>query len=254
MERVRHDRVAAIGGVAESDLGIVPDKSALQLQAEAAREALADAGLALTDVDAVLTAGGDDYAPSMRAAEYLGIRPRYTDSTNIGGASFVAHLGHAYDAIRERRCEVALITYGSVQRSQGSRTLGRAGGIAGPDQFERVWGVPLPVGAYALAAQRHMHDFGTTREQLAEVAVATRRWAALNPRAFMRDPITIEDVLASRPIAEPLHLLDCCLVTDGGGAVVVVSAERAADLPRAPVWVLGTARPTPTWASPRCPT
>jgi acetyl-CoA acetyltransferase len=233
------DRVAAIAGVAESDLGVVPGKSALQLQAEAAREALAEAGLTTRDVDAVFTAGGEDYAPSMRLAEYLGVRPRHTDSTNIGGSSFVAHLGHARIAMAEKRCEVALISYGSTQRSDGGRALGRGGALRGPDQFERIWGLPLPVGAYALAASRHMHQYGTTAEQLAEVAVATRKWAALNPKAFMRDPLTIEDVLNSRWISEPLHLLDCCLVTDGGGAVVVVSAERAADLPKAPVWVLG---------------
>jgi acetyl-CoA acetyltransferase len=134
---------------------------------------------------------------------------------------------------------VALITYGSTQRSQRSRSLGRAGGVRGPEQFERVWGMPAPVGAYALAARRHMHEFGTTQEQLAEVAVATRRWAAMNEKAFMRDPISVEDVLGSPWISEPLHLLDCCLVTDGGGAVVIVSAERARDLPRPPVWILG---------------
>ncbi len=232
------DRVAAIAGVAESDLGVVPDKSALQLQAEAAREALADAGLTVHDVDGVFTASSDDWAPSMRIAEYLGIRPRHTDSTNIGGASFVAHLGHARDAIAEGRVGVGLITYGSTQRTHGRRPPA-SGAISGPDQFERIWGLPAPVGAYALAASRHMHEYGTTAEQLAEVAVATRKWASLNPKAFMREPLTIEDVLGSRWITEPLHLLDCCLVTDGGGAVVVVSADRAKDLPKKPVWVLG---------------
>ncbi len=236
---LNRDRVAAIGGVAESDLGVVPGKTYLQLQAQAASAALADAGLSKGDVDAVFVAGGDDYAPAMRLAEYMGIVPRHTDSTNIGGASFVAHAAHAYDSIAQGRCEVALIAYGSTQRSQAGRTLGRSGGIRGPAQFEVPWGLPLPVGAYALAARRHMHDHGTTAEQLAEVAVATRRWASLNPKAFYREPITIADVLASRWVAEPLHLLDCCLVTDGGGAVVVVSAARAAGLPKAPVWIIG---------------
>jgi acetyl-CoA acetyltransferase len=233
------ERVAAIAGVAESDLGDVAPKTAMQLQAEAAVEALAEAGLTPADVDGLLSAGGDTYAPSMAVGEYLGIRPRFTDSTNIGGSSFVAHAGHARRAIQDRLCDVALITYGSTQRSLAARSLGRGGGVRGTPQFEGVWGLPLPVGAYALAASRHMHEFGTTAEQLAEVAVATRRWASLNPRAFMRDPITIEDVLASRWIAEPLHLLDCCLVTDGGGAVVIVSGERARDLPKPPVWILG---------------
>jgi len=231
--------VAAIAGVAESDLGEVAPKTAMQLQAEAAREALAEAGLTFADVDALLSAGGDGYAPSMAIGEYLGITPRYTDSTNVGGSSFVVHAGHAYRAIQAGLCEVALITYGSTQRSAASRTLGRGGGVRGTYQFEGVWGLPAPVGPYALAATRHMHEYGTTAEQLAEVAVATRKWASLNPKAFMRDPITIQDVLASRWIAQPLHLLDCCLVTDGGGAVVIVSAERARDLPRPPVWILG---------------
>ena len=231
--------MAAIAGVAESDLGEVAPKTATQLQAEAAREALAEAGLTFADVDALLSAGGDAYAPSMAIGEYLGITPRYTDSTNIGGSSFVAHAGHAYRAIEAGLCEVALITYGSTQRSAASRSLGRGGGVRGTGQFEGVWGLPAPVGPYALAATRHMHEYGTTSEQLAEVAVATRKWASLNPKAFMRDPITIDDVLASRWIAEPLHLLDCCLVTDGGGAVVIVSADRARDLPRPPVWILG---------------
>ena len=233
------DRVAAIAGVAESDLGDVAPKTAMQLQAEAARSALAEAGLTFADVDAVLSAGGETFAPSMAVGEYLGIRPRYTDSTNIGGSSFVAHAGHAHRAIEAGLCEVALITYGSTQRSQASRSLGRGGGVRGAAQFEGVWGLPAPVGAYALAATRHMHEYGTTAEQLAEVAVATRAWAAMNPRAFMRDPITIDDVLGSRWIAEPLHLLDCCLVTDGGGAVVIVSRERASDLPVPPIWILG---------------
>ena len=231
--------MAAIAGVAESDLGEVAPKTAMQLQAEAAREALAEAGLTFADVDALLSAGGDGYAPSMAIGEYLGITPRYTDSTNVGGSSFVVHAGHAYRAIQAGLCEVALITYGSTQRSAASRTLGRGGGVRGTYQFEGVWGLPAPVGPYALAATRHMHEYGTTAEQLAEVAVATRKWASLNPKAFMRDPITIQDVLASRWIAQPLHLLDCCLVTDGGGAVVIVSAERARDLPRPPVWILG---------------
>src|SRR5256714_2646089 len=168
------ERAAAIAGVAESDLGVVAPKSALQLQAEAAREALAEAGLTFADVDGLFSAGGDSYAASMAIGEYLGIRPRFTDSTNIGGASFVAHAGHARMAIAEGRCQVALIAYGSTQRSQGGRSLGRTGPMRGPAQFEQVWGLPLPVGAYALAATRHMHQHGTTSEQLAAVAVATR--------------------------------------------------------------------------------
>ena len=232
-----HPRVAIVG-VAESDLGRTPDKTVLQLQTQAARTALADAGLGFDDVDALFTAGGWGWAPTMMLAEYLGIQPRYTDSTNIGGSSFEAHLGHAVAGIEAGLFEVALITYGSTQRSD--RLRGRGGyTFKLTEQFELPFGLPTPVGAYALAAMRHMHEYGTTSEQLAEVAVATRKWAAMNEKAMMRDPITIEDVLNSRWVAEPLHLLDCCLVTDGGGAVVVTSAERARNTRKTPIWVLG---------------
>jgi len=233
-------RLGAIAGVAESDLGVVgPDRTAFQLQAQAAKAALEDAGLGLRDVDAVFSAGGDGWSPTLSVAEYLGITPRWSDGTNIGGSSFDAHVGHAVTAIRAGHCEVALISYGSTQRSLRSRRLGGSGGVRGPAQFEQIWGMPMPVGAYAMAATRHMHQYGTTAEQLAEVAVATRAWAALNPKAYYRDPITITDVLASPMISSPLHLLDCCLVTDGGGAVVVTSEAVAASTRSRPVWVLG---------------
>ncbi len=229
---------AAIVGVAESDLGRTPDKTVLQLQHQAARTALADAGLGFDDVDALFCAGGWAWSPNLMLAEYLGIRPKYTDSTNIGGSSFEAHLGHAVAGIEAGLFEVALITYGSTQRSDRSR--GRGGFTYKlTEQFEAPFGLPTPVGAYALAATRHMYEYGTTSEQLAEVAVATRKWASMNEKAMMRDPITVEDVLHSRWVAEPLHLLDCCLVTDGGGAVVVTTAERVHDLRQTPVWVLG---------------
>jgi acetyl-CoA acetyltransferase len=228
---------AAIVGVAESDLGRTPDKTVLQLQHQAARNALADAGLSFGDVDALFCAGGWAWSPNMMLAEYLGIKPKYTDSTNIGGSSFEAHLGHAVAGIEAGLFEVALITYGSTQRSDRSR--GRGFTFQLTEQFEPPFGLPTPVGAYALAATRHMYEYGTTSEQLAEVAVATRKWAAMNEKAMMRDPITIEDVLNSRWVAEPLHLLDCCLVTDGGGAVVVTTAERARNTRQRPIWVLG---------------
>src|SRR5579884_3486351 len=232
----------AIVGVAESDLGVVAPKTVLQLQAQAAKAALEEAGLSFRDVDAVFTATSDwSWGPSMLLSEYLGVRPKITDSTNIGGASFEAHVGHAASAIALGRCEVALITYGSTQRSLASRTLGRPGPASYTEQFERPYGPPLPVGAYALAARRHMYEFGTTSEHLAEVSVATRKWATLNPKAYKREPITIADVLSSPMISDPLHLLDCCLVTDGGGAVVVTSLERARDLRKPPIRVLGHA-------------
>ena len=233
---------AAIVGVAESPLGEVRDLTVLGMQAVAAKEALGESGLRLAEVDAVFSAGAGLMA-SVEVAEYLGIRPRYTDSTQIGGSSFEAHVGHALMAIAHGLCDVALVTYASRQRSQRSRTLaGRGGG--GFDQtlqgqFEAPFGLPLPVGAYALAATRHMALYGTTAEHMAQVAVSTREWAMLNEKAWRRDPLTIADVMASPMISTPLHLLDCCLVVDGGGALVLTSAERAVDLARSPVYVLG---------------
>jgi acetyl-CoA acetyltransferase len=231
---------AAIVGVAESDLGEVgPDRSELQLQAQAAVAALADAGLELSDVDGVLSASVTTSTPNVQVADYLGIQAGFTDGTNIGGASFVSHLGHASMAIAAGHCKVALITYGSTQRSSRSQSRGRSGGVRGSEQYEQVWGMPTPIGAYALAATRHMSLYGTTSEQLAEVAVATRKWAAMNPKAFKHDLITIDDVVGSPFVAEPLHRLDCCLVTDGGGAVIVAAADRLAAVRKPPVWVLG---------------
>jgi acetyl-CoA acetyltransferase len=229
---------AAIVGVAESELGRTPDKTVLQLQHQAARAALEGAGLGFGDVDALFSAGNWAWSTNLMLAEYLGLKPKYTDSTNIGGSSFEAHIGHAVAGIEAGLFNVALITYGSTQRSDRSRNRGNFT-YKLTEQFEPPFGLPTPVGAYALAAMRHMHEYGTTSEQLAEVAVATRKWAAMNDKAMMRDPITIADVLNSRWVAEPLHLLDCCLVTDGGGAVVVTSAERAKNARKAPIWILG---------------
>ncbi|HEY3109424.1 MAG TPA: thiolase, partial [Chloroflexota bacterium] len=226
----------AIVGVAESDrIGLVPDRSAIQLHAEAALNALDEAGLALSDVDGVFTAGFS----TPEVAEYLGIVPRYTDNTSVGGSSFIIHAGHAATAIANGLCSVALITHGESGRSRvGMRAVApQANTIVG--QYELPWGLPSPVGAYALACSRHMHQYGTTKEQLAEIAVATRNWAALNPKAYMRDPITIEDVLSSRLICWPFNLLDCCLVTDAGGAAVLTSLARARDLKTRPVKLLG---------------
>jgi acetyl-CoA acetyltransferase len=236
----------AIVGVDESDeIGICPGKTALNLHAEAAKNALRDAGLELSDVDGLLTAG-----PSvMQMAEYLGIQPSYMDGTSVGGSSFVIEVEHAAAAINAGLCSVALITHGemgySARRGQASRGMMRAfDPESAMAQFEFPYGVGGPPSVYSLAAQRHMHEYGTTSDQLAEIAVATRKWAQLNPKAFMRDPITIDDVLSSRWIAYPFHLLDCCLVTDAGGACVVVGADRARSLKKPPVWVLGSGEAT----------
>jgi acetyl-CoA acetyltransferase len=212
----------------------------LSLQIAAARNALTDAGLHLRDVDGLMVSGYP-YAErqAVPVAEYLGIRPRYVDSTNIGGAGFIAGMERAVAAIASGLAQTVLITYGSTQYS--SRLRGLAG--RPPEftyQFEVPHGLPQPLGGYALAAQRHMHVYGTTSEQLAEVAVAARMWAALNPDAMHQDPLSVDDVLASTLIASPLHRLDCCLVTDGAGAVVVTSAARAKDLRKRPVLMLGS--------------
>lgn len=204
---MRTDRVAAIVGVAESDLGYTPDKTVLQLQAQAAKTALDEAGFTKDEVDAVFTAGHWGWAPSLMLSEYLGIQPKYTDATNIGGSSFEAHIGHALAGIAAGRFEVALITYGSTQRSDRSRNR-MPSAVTLTEQYERPYGLPTPVGAYALAAMRHMYQYGTTSEQLAEISVATRKWAMMNEKAMMREPLTIDDVLNSRYIAQPLHLLE----------------------------------------------
>jgi len=228
---------AAIVGAAETDIvGVQPEKSAIQLHAEAALNALADAGLTKDDIDGVLCAGQSPVA----VAEYLGIVPEYLDGTSVGGCSFMLHVRHAAAAIQAGLCTTAVITHGQSGRSR----VGEAGWGGGRQtlsgQFEEPYGVAGPATRFTIPILRHMHEYGTTHEQLASVAVATRKWAELNPRAMMRDPITVADVLNSRMIAYPVHLLECCLVTDGGGALVVVSVERAKDFPKRPAYVLGT--------------
>jgi acetyl-CoA acetyltransferase len=226
----------AIVGVAESDLGEVgPGFTPLDLIGQATNRALADAGLQKGDVDGLFSASVYYQMPTLSVGEYLGIRPRYSDATMMGGSSFVSHLLHAASAIEAGLCEVALITYASTQLSEG----GFRGVSDPPDPYETPYRPRYPVSMYALAASRHMYEYGTTREQLAQVAVAAREWAKLNRKAFMRDDLTIEDVLASRMVSSPLSILDCCLVTDGGGALLVTSPERAKDLRRPPVYLLG---------------
>jgi acetyl-CoA C-acetyltransferase len=231
---------AAIVGVYEHPTRYAPHKTAFQIHAESARGALADAGLAPGDVDGYCTSGGGSLG-LLSLCNHLGIRPRFVDSTSIGGASFVAHTAHAAAAIAAGLCEVVLITYGSTAASDRF-AIGTGGVSPGdpPDQFEAPYG-PTIVGSYALCARRHMHEFGTTSEQLATVAVTMRRHAALNPEAKYREPITVADVLASRIVSSPLRLLDCCIISDGGGALVVTSAAHARDLRQPPVYVLGAA-------------
>lgn len=241
MQKALSKRIAIVGA-AESDLGKVPELSALELQAQATHRALLDAGLQLQDIDGIF-AHTDDKFSGLLLAEYLGVRPSYVDSTNVGGMSNVSHIRHALAAIEAGMCSVALVTYGSTQLSDGSRKLGvMAEDARSPrGQFVTPYGQLSPIGYYAMVAQLHKHRYGTTAESLAEVAVAARRWAMLNPKAYRREPLSIEDVLASPYIAEPLRVRDCCLVTDAGGAILLTSAERAQSLARPPVYVMGIA-------------
>ncbi len=231
----------AIAGIHEYESRWAPDKTPFQITAECAREALTDAGLELSDVDglfgATMTMGAMGI---VQLAEYLNLKPRYLDGSNIGGSSFLSHVAHAAAAIHSGLCEVALILYGSTAASDAMAIgTGDSSPRDASAAFLTPYGMPL-VGSYALVAQRHMHEYGTRSEQLADIAVSTRHHASLNPHAKMRQPITRADVLESRMIADPLHLLDCCIISDGGGAVVVTSLERARDLRQPPVVVLGT--------------
>lgn len=228
----------AVVGAYEHPTRWAPDKTAYQIAAESARGALEEAGLTFADVDGYACSGvGPIGVLSM--CHHLNLNPDWLDSTAIGGSSFVAQVLNAAAAIRDGLCTTVLITYGSTAASDRF-AVGTGGGTTGdpPDAFEAVYG-PTVVGAYAMVAQRHMHQYGTSPEQLAEIAVTMRRHAGLNPNAKYRDPIGVEDVLASRIISSPLHLLDCCVISDGGGALVVTSEERAKDLKSKPVRVLG---------------
>ena len=231
---------AAVAGVYEHPLRWAPHKTQYQIMAESARGALEDAGLTLKDVDGLFTSGVGGMG-IIALAEHLNLNPDYLDSNSIGGSSFVSHTAHAAAAIAAGYCNVALILYGSTWSSDRFAIgTGGGGGSDPPDYFESCYG-PTTVGAYALVAQRHMHEFGTTSEQLAEIAVTMRKHASLNPLAKFRDLITVDDVLSSREVSSPLHLLDCCMISDGGGAIVVTAAERARDLKKKPVNILGAA-------------
>ena len=235
---------AAIVGVADdvSPTGELA-RTGRDLEVAMVLEALEDAGLTLADVDGVCHAES-----AAGLAEYLGVHPTFTESTMTGGSSYEVHLEHATAAIAAGVCEVVVSVYAATPRSDRSQNRPRVrrmpGGPNPMAEWEMPYGLRMPMGPYALAAARHMHEFGTTSEQLATIAVTTRQWAALNPRARYRDPITVEDVLASPLQVSPLHLLDCCLVTDGAGAFVMTSAARARSLRKPPVYVLGAATAT----------
>ncbi|TYB64278.1 thiolase [Nonomuraea sp. PA05] len=230
----------AIVGAAESDLGVT-GKSILHLQAQAITGALRDAGLPLGAIDGLATAGASRFSAA-QVAEYLGIQPAWTDSTFAGGSAFEMYVARAVQAIEAGQCTTVLISYGSDQRSARSRSLA---GVVEPHtpqaEFEAPYGPLYPVSYYAMAAQRYLHERGARREDLAEVAVAAREWALLNPKAYRHraGPLTVEQVLAQPMISSPLTALDCCLVTDGGAALVLTTLERARDLRQDPVVVLG---------------
>ncbi|GGX89493.1 thiolase C-terminal domain-containing protein [Streptomyces anandii] len=235
------NRKVAVVGAALSDCGRVDDSTAYALHAQAARRALADAGLDRNRVDGLGSAGLGTLAP-VEVAEYLGLRPTWVDSTSVGGSTWEVMAAHAADAIAAGRANVVLLVYGSTARADiraGRRTGTLAFGNRGPLQFEAPYGHTL-IAKYAMAAHRHMYEYGTTIEQLAEVAVQARANAALNPDAMFRDPITVDDVLSGPLIADPFTKLHCCLRSDGGAAVVLAAEEYARDCRTAPVWVLGT--------------
>ncbi|MEU7418275.1 thiolase C-terminal domain-containing protein [Streptomyces antibioticus] len=234
-------RRVAVVGVALSDCGRVDDATAYALHAQAARRALADAGLDRSRVDGFASAGLGTLAP-VEVADYLGLRPTWVDSTSVGGATWEVMAAHAADAIATGHANAVLLVYGSTARADiraGRRTGTFAFGGGGPLQFEVPYGHTL-VAKYAMAARRHMLQFGTTIEQLAQIAVQARANAALNPEAMFRDPVTVDDVLSGPMIADPFTKLHCCLRSDGGAAVLLAAEEYVRDCRTAPVWVLGT--------------
>ncbi|MGB3864268.1 MAG: thiolase [Xanthobacteraceae bacterium] len=226
---------SAFVGTGQAGIGAAPGYTHLDLLGLAVREALDDSGLKLSDIDGLFTANMVNILPTLAVGEYLGIRPKVAVGTNTGGNSFVDHVLWASLALQAGLCNVALICYGSNARTASSQSP--------PDAppYEAIYKPREPIVSYALAAARHMHQYGTTREQLAAVAVAARQWAQKNPDAFARDPLSVADVMKSRMICDPLSLLDCCLVTDGAGAVIMTRSDRAKDLAKPPVYMLGCA-------------
>ncbi|RFC73758.1 acetyl-CoA acetyltransferase [Streptomyces sp. AcE210] len=234
-------RRVAIAGIALSDCGRVDEATPYALHAQAARRAVADAGLTPDVVDGFASAGLGILAP-VEVAEYLGLKPRWVDSTSVGGSTWEVMAAHAADAIAQGHARAVLLVYGSTARADikaGRRTSNLSFGARGPLQFEVPYGHSL-IAKYAMAARRHMHEYGTTLEQLAEVAVQARANAALNPEAMFRDPVTVDDVLDGPMIADPFTKLHCCIRSDGGAAVLLVAEDLLPDCARSPVWVLGS--------------
>ena len=228
----------AVVGLAESGCGVASGWSAMEIMANSVHDALDDAGIKLNEVDGVFAATAFHSMAAMSLSEYLGLKPKFADGSQIGGSSFLSHILTAALALDAGLINVAVVAYGSNQKSIGGfKTISEA------MPYEAQYEPRMPVTAYALAAKRYMHEFGASREDLANVAVSARDWALLNPRAYTYDkgPLTAEDVLSARPIVDPLGKLDCCLVTDGGAAVIMTRSDRAKDTKNTPIYLLGAA-------------
>jgi len=238
-ERFPRGRTAIVGA-ATYGIGEAPGLSSLDLAASASVRALAQAGLTPADVDGLFIGLPDDFLSGLSLAEYFGISPRLTDNNRTGGSAFLTHAVHAALALDAGLCDVALIAYGSNQRSGAGKLVSSMR----PSPYEGPYKLARPVGAYALAASRYQAEYGLRREQLGAVAIAARQWAQKNPDAFMREPLTMDDYLAARMVADPFSVRDCCLVTDGAAAVVMVRADRARDLCACPAYLLGGAAAT----------
>lgn len=233
---MKRNQVAVVGAAETTELGVIPDASQIQLHADAAINAMNDAGLKPSDIDGIACA----VETPQQLAHYLGITPTWADGTSVGGCSFMLHVRHAVAAIEAGLCRTVLITHGE----SGKSMIGKRPRFVAPEslngQFEQPFGVSGPPTMFPLPVLRYMKTYGITHEQLAMVAVVQREWAAKNPRATHKDPITVDDVLNSRMIAYPFRILQCCLVTDGGGALILTAADRAKDFPRKPVYIRGT--------------
>ena len=234
---MKRGSIAIVGAAETTELGRIPGLSQLQLHADAALNCMRDAGISMADIDGVACAGESPTS----VAHYLGIQPNWVDSTSVGGCSFMLHVRHAAAAINDGLCNTVLITHGESGRSNVGRSGFRGGGAATlPGQFEAPFGGMGPTTSFTLPFLRYMKETGTTLEQLAMVVVSQRRWAGLNPRATLQEPTTVDEVMNDRMIAYPFTKPECCLVTDGGGALIVVAADRVADFPQSPVYLLGT--------------
>ena len=234
---MKRGSIAIVGAAETTELGRIPGLSQLQLHADAALNCMRDAGISMADIDGVACAGESPTS----VAHYLGIQPNWVDSTSVGGCSFMLHVRHAAAAINDGLCSTVLITHGESGRSNVGRSGFRGGGAATlPGQFEAPFGGMGPTTSFTLPFLRYMKETGTTLEQLAMVVVSQRRWAGLNPRATLQEPTTVDEVMNDRMIAYPFTKPECCLVTDGGGALIVVAADRVSDFPQSPVYLLGT--------------